>query len=187
MTARTASAAGSRCHLTGAEREQPGWFYIRATMIHDNAPNRVFKISELTKLIASQLVPLSRASTTNLACVCRYLEEPVLSTLWETQLLLKPLLEVLPEGTWDRGRSMRVVCCTDLSLEESNTKVCGCRSPGWWWIRRQRLGIGSGVMHLGCVGSGLMSHLLMTIPTTNCASIRQAVDGFQRYKSWLWA
>ena len=90
-------------------------------MIHDNAPNRVFKISVLTKLIASQLVLLSRASTTNFACACRYLEEPVLSTLWETQLMLKPLLEVLPGSTWEYERSTDVVRSLDISSKESNT------------------------------------------------------------------
>ena len=73
----------------------------QATMTHDSTPYRVLKISELTRLIASQLVLISRKSTLSLACVCRYLEEPVLSTLWETQFLLPTLLRVLPKETWE--------------------------------------------------------------------------------------
>ena len=62
-------------------------------------PHRVFKISELTRPIASQLVLISRQSAVNLACTCRSLEEPMLSTLWETQWSLYTLLEVFPEET----------------------------------------------------------------------------------------
>ena len=61
---------------------------------------RIFEISELTRLIASQLVLVSKGSTVNLARSSRYLEEPALSTLWETQSSLCILLEVLPKGTW---------------------------------------------------------------------------------------
>ena len=93
-------------------------------MIDDNTPYRIFKISELTRLIASQLVLLSRKSATNLARVCRSLEEPVLSTLWEIQLSLPTLLKVLPEETWkSRYSSSRfeedVVCGLSLPLERS--------------------------------------------------------------------
>ena len=95
-----------------------------ATMIDDNTPYRVFKISELTRLIAGQLVLISRKSTTNLARVCRSLEDPVLSTLWETQLSLPTLLKVLPEETWKfRCSSSRfeedAVCGLNLPLERS--------------------------------------------------------------------
>ena len=69
------------------------------TMIHDSTPRRVFEIDELTRLIASQLVLVSRKSAVNLACACRYLEEPVLSTIWETQSSLITLLRVLPKET----------------------------------------------------------------------------------------
>ena len=70
-------------------------------MIHDSTPHRALKISELTRLIASQLVLThSRKSAVNLACACRCLEEPVLSTLWETQSSLFTLLRVLPKETW---------------------------------------------------------------------------------------
>ena len=66
-------------------------------MIHDNIPHPIFKISELTRLVASQLLPLNRKTTVNLACACRYLKEPVLSALWGTQPSLDTLLEVFPE------------------------------------------------------------------------------------------
>ena len=70
-------------------------------MVDGHGPNRVFKIHELVGVIASQLVLISEESAVNLACSSRYLEEPVLSVLWETQSSLFTLLEVLPEETWD--------------------------------------------------------------------------------------
>ena len=80
-------------------------------MIHNSASHRVFKIGELTRLIASQLISIDRGSVVNLACACRCLEEPVLSTLWEIQWLLDILLGVLPEGTWNfDGPGLGVVC-----------------------------------------------------------------------------
>ena len=90
-------------------------------MAHDGAPRRVFKISELTILIASQLVLISPKSAVNLACASRCPEEPVLSTLWATQQSLDTLLEVLPEGTWDHlylGLRETVVCGLNLPLEK---------------------------------------------------------------------
>jgi len=68
-------------------------------MIDDSALHRVLKIGELMRVIASHLTPSSRMSAVDLACTCRYLEEPVLSTLWEEQSQLDNLLGVLPEGT----------------------------------------------------------------------------------------
>ena len=73
-------------------------------MVQDDAPHRVLRISELTRLIAGQLIPTGRTNVVDLACVCRYLEEPALSTLWETQSSLLALLRVLPEETWYCGR-----------------------------------------------------------------------------------
>jgi len=70
-------------------------------MTYDSTPHHVLKISELTRLIASQLVLISQKSAVNLACVCRSLEEPNLSALWETQSSLFTLLGILPEGTWE--------------------------------------------------------------------------------------
>jgi len=89
-------------------------------MIQGNAPRRVFGIGELARLIASQLVLISRKTAVNLACACRCLEEPVLSALWKTQLALCTLLEVLPEETWcyeELGVGTYVVCALDLPLE----------------------------------------------------------------------
>ena len=80
-------------------------------MTHDSiTPHRMFKISELARVIASQLISVSRGSVVNLACVSRYLEEPVLSTLWEEQRSLYPLLRVLSEETWCFEYYDRRVC-----------------------------------------------------------------------------
>jgi len=88
----------------GIERLQPvaspALSPIQATMTHDSTPHHIFRIDELTRLIASQLVLISRQSTVNLACACRSLEEPNLSTLWETQSSMSTLLGVLPKETW---------------------------------------------------------------------------------------
>ena len=91
-------------------------------MIHGGAPHRIFRISELTRLIASQLILISEGNTVNLACTCRYLEEPALSTLWETQGSLEILLKALPGETWDFEEVGwdRVVCGLDLPLEKMN-------------------------------------------------------------------
>ena len=87
-------------------------------MIHDSTPYRVIKISELTRLIASQLVLIdARKSAVNLACGCQSLEESILSTLWETQWPLLTLLEVLPEQTWERGPSKGAVRGLNPPLE----------------------------------------------------------------------
>ena len=89
-------------------------------MPRDSTPHRIFKISELTRLIAGQLIFISPKGTVSLACACRYLEELVLNTLWRTQSSLGTLLRVLPEGTWDWKRPRRgrnVVCDLNLQLE----------------------------------------------------------------------
>ena len=93
-----------------------------ATMIHDRACNRIFKISELTRLVASQLVLINPKSAVNLACARRYLEEPVLSTLWATQRSLGTLLQVLPGETWDAEcpEDNLAVRNLDLPSEKSN-------------------------------------------------------------------
>ena len=88
-------------------------------MIHDSTPYRVLKISELTRLIASHLVLIdAKDSAVSLACACQSLEEPILSTLWETQWSLFTLLKVLPEGTWEV-----------LYTEPRDTMVRGLSSP----------------------------------------------------------
>ena len=90
-------------------------------MFHDNTPYRVFKDNELTSLIARQLVLISRKSAVNLARACRSLEEPTLSTLWETQESLCTLLSVLPEKYLWRGNPMR--------LTLNYVEVCTVGSP----------------------------------------------------------
>ena len=46
-------------------------------MVDGSAPHRVFKIDELTMLIANQLIILTgRKNGVSLACACRCLEEP---------------------------------------------------------------------------------------------------------------
>ena len=64
-------------------------------------PHRVFKISELARLVALELVLVSQESVASLACTCRYLEEPALSTLWAKQVSLSSLLKALPGKTLD--------------------------------------------------------------------------------------
>ena len=95
-------------------------------MINDGTPHRIFRISELTRAIASHLVLIGPGSTVNLACACRYLEEPALSTLWETQQSLCTLLEVLPEdnlGWKNPDFNTNVVCSLNLLSDGSNTQV----------------------------------------------------------------
>ena len=96
-------------------------------MMGDSAPHCVFKISELSRDIASQLIYVSQKSTLNLACTSRYLEEPVLSTLWETQRRLSTLLKVLPEGTWKNeyieSKAKWEVRGLDLPLEIPNAQI----------------------------------------------------------------
>ena len=96
-------------------------------MIHDGTPHCIFEISELAREIASQLVLVSPWSTVNFGCACRRLEEPVLSTLWESQSSLCTLLEVLPSDIWRREKPafiMTVVCSPNLPPEEiSNAQV----------------------------------------------------------------
>jgi len=92
-------------------------------MITDGTPNRVFKISELARVIASQLVLTSRKSAVNLDCTCRDLEEPALGALWKTQWSLDQLLEVFPEEHWDYEDSESggfVVCDLGSPFEKSN-------------------------------------------------------------------
>jgi len=86
----------------------------------ESTPELVFKISELTRVIATHLVLTDNGGgAVNLACASRYLEEPVLSTLWEMQLSLCTLLRVLPRGTWEFGY-----------VEDENRNVV--RDAGLW-------------------------------------------------------
>ena len=77
-------------------------------MIHDSTPCRTLKVTELTRFIASQLVLISPKTAVNLACACRFLEEPTLSTLWKIQRSPSTLLRVLPEETW---KFQKLVVC----------------------------------------------------------------------------
>ena len=92
-------------------------------MIGDSVSHRVFKINELARAIAGQLIPAGQKSIVNLACACRYLEEPALSALWETQIPLYTLMGLLPEVTWDDTGDIGGVRGLDLSLETPNTHV----------------------------------------------------------------
>lgn len=72
-----------------------------STSHHDRLELRTpscFKIGELTRLITDQLILISRRSAVSLACVCRYLDEPILGTLWATQDSMDTHLKALPEG-----------------------------------------------------------------------------------------
>ena len=63
----------------------------------------------------------------NLACACRYLEEPVLSILWEKQKSLRTLLVVLPVETWGiedtRWNAGYTVRSMHLPLPKGGTKA----------------------------------------------------------------
>ena len=85
-------------------------------MIHESTPERVFKVSELTRVIAGHLVLIGKGDAVNLARATRYLEEPVLSTLWEKQDSLCTLLEILPGDTWDYTKYHDRHVVRDLSL-----------------------------------------------------------------------
>jgi hypothetical protein len=159
-------------------------------MTRDNASHRVFKISELTRLVASHLVLIDLKGAVNLACACRHLEEPVLSTVWETQGSLYTLLKVLPEGTWDiEGTGLEwLVRGPDLSLGKSNAQVEGYFSSGLWGIRRQRLGTESNATRPGCAEPGwIRGTPLGRTPSANYASIHLPTDGFQPCKIYLGA
>lgn len=144
-------------------------------MIDDGTPHRIFRISELTREIASHLLLISQGSAVNLGCVCRYLEEPALSTLWETQSSLYPLLEVLPKDTWERWGGLGVahhviVVCNPKSHRRNQSLKFGFFSLGSRAILRQRLGGESSATPFGCA-----EFMWMTIrysgrtPSANCA------------------
>ena len=118
----------------------PSRIFSTPAMIDNSASYRVFKIGELTRLIAGQLIPDSQESAVNLACTCRHLKEPALSVLWETQDSLHTLLETLPREFWDWYDDGSVVCDLNLPLEELSAqrsglfqfKVKGDPSPEAW-------------------------------------------------------
>lgn len=65
-------------------------------MAYAGGPHHVFKIHELTRLVAIHLTSIGPGSAVNFARASRYLEEPVLSAVWETQSSFGTLLKVLP-------------------------------------------------------------------------------------------
>lgn len=64
-----------------------------------NMPHRIFEIEELARLISHHLVSTDCYSAVSLACTCRSLEEPALSSLWELQNSLSTLIRVSTLGT----------------------------------------------------------------------------------------
>ena len=58
--------------------------------------HQIFEIDELARHISRHLVSTHRASAVSLACACRSLEEPALSSLWEHQDSLATLIGVSP-------------------------------------------------------------------------------------------
>ena len=58
--------------------------------------SRVFKIDELVRLISSHLLSTDPGALVSLACTCRNLEVPALSSLWETQCSFVTLIRLLP-------------------------------------------------------------------------------------------
>jgi len=61
-----------------------------------NMSHRIFEIDELVRRVSRTLVSIHRASAVSLACTCRLLEEPALSSLWELQDSLAILIGVSP-------------------------------------------------------------------------------------------
>lgn len=70
---------------------------LRTAATRDGAPHRVFKISELSRLIASELVFTSQKSTANPACACRPLEGARPQRIMGDATVL---LSILPKETW---------------------------------------------------------------------------------------
>ena len=124
-------------------------------MIHDST-HRIFGISELMREIAGHLILVSGASGVNLACAARCIEEPVLSTLWETQSSLCTLLEVLPGYTWSWGNPAKdtaVVCSLNPPPEEDIEHLLRLLSSRSWRIYHRGLGRESSATRPGCTES----------------------------------
>ena len=64
---------------------------------------RVFEIDELARLVSRNLALTDRKSLVSLACTCRVLEVPALSSLWELQDSLSILIGILPTMDEVRG------------------------------------------------------------------------------------
>ena len=69
---------------------------LSASSFASNMHHQVFEIAELARLISRELVLMHRASAVSLACACRSLEEPALSSLWGFQDSLTTLIGVSP-------------------------------------------------------------------------------------------
>ena len=69
---------------------------LRASSFASNMHHQIFEIDELARLISRHLVLAHRASAVSLACACRSLEEPALSSLWGFQYSLTTLIGVSP-------------------------------------------------------------------------------------------
>ena len=97
--------------------------------------HRIFEIDELARLISCHLVSSHRASAVSLACACRSLEEPALSSLWERQDSLTTLIGVSPiivvgGEVCDRGYLP--------TLTSPHLQVTEPDSPGSAWQRFRR-------------------------------------------------
>ena len=158
----------------------------RATMTSGSAAHRVSTISELTRLVACQLVLITGLkSAVNFACACRHLEEPVLSTLWETQSSVRTLLKVFPSENLNYDNYARTVRCQGFLLGKSTAQVQGYCSSGSLRIRRQRLGSDSSATRLGCTKPMYMRGWpLVRASSANYASIHPPADGSQRCKTY---
>lgn len=66
-------------------------------------PHPIFNIDELVRLVADELVSISRRSAVSFALACRSFEEPALSSLWKEQPSLHYLVMVLPSATAPYG------------------------------------------------------------------------------------
>ena len=61
-------------------------------------------LDEIWRLIAHELVASrGKADVVDLACCCKYFEDPALDMLWTKQDKLLPLLKSLPGDVWNDG------------------------------------------------------------------------------------
>ena len=112
-------------------------------------PHQILCIDELLRLIIDELVQTSKQTVPSLACTCRFLEEPALSSLWRRQERLTDLLKVLPNHTWAwvlHGQSIWSIVSGRSSLASS-----GLTSPRRSnMILHRRTGPGCDDTLLGC-------------------------------------
>ena len=61
-------------------------------------------VDEIVRLIAHELIASGgRGTAVGLACCRKSFEDPVLDTLWATQVKLLPLLKCFPGEVWNEG------------------------------------------------------------------------------------